>query len=70
MADDSAASTSVDGKFVQELAAANGLALTPERAADLIPAVRAILDADAQLATLDLSALPAAGLPWAARREE
>ena len=54
----------VDAELVRTLAAANGLSLTTERAADLVSALQAILDADAQLTALDLGALPAAGLPW------
>jgi hypothetical protein len=53
-----------NAEFIQALAAANGLALTPERAADLIPAVQAILDADAELVALHLGVLPTTGLPW------
>jgi hypothetical protein len=53
-----------DIEFIQALAAANGLTLAPERAADLIPAVQAILDADAKLSVLHMGALPTTGLPW------
>ena len=59
------AARTVDAATVRLLAAANGLELMPERAAALVRYVQDILAADAALAKLDLSTLPAAGLPWA-----
>ena len=58
----------VDVTVVQTLAAANGLNLAAERAADLVPALRTILAADAQLTELNLDAYAAAGLPWESRQ--
>jgi len=55
----------VEIETVRQLAALNGLDLTPARAAELAPFVQDILAADRELAALDLGALPAAGLPWA-----
>ena len=60
----------VDGDTVKTLAAASGLVLSSERAADLVPALLRILEADAQISELDLSAFPASGLPWAYLTEE
>ncbi len=58
--------TQVDADFVQRLAAVNGYELAAERAELLLPAVRAVLAVDAQLAVLELAHWPTAGLPWAA----
>lgn len=55
----------VDVATVRMLAAANGLDLAPERAADLAPFVQGILAAGAALARLDLHTLPITGMPWA-----
>ena len=65
MAGKSNTTPAVDAATVRLLAATNGLDLTPERAAALVRYVQGILAADAALAKLDLSTLPAAGLPWA-----
>lgn len=56
--------TPIDGKFVQQLAALNGLNLTIERAEALLPVLHILLAVDAQVAALDLDKLPAIGLPW------
>jgi hypothetical protein len=65
MAGKSNATPVVDAATVRLLAATNGLDLTPERVAALAPYVPGILAAGEALSALDLSTLPAAGLPWA-----
>jgi hypothetical protein len=57
--------TLIDTAAVQRMAVHNGVQLDPDRAADLVPFVQSLLEADARLAALDLGTLPAAGLPWA-----
>jgi hypothetical protein len=59
----------VDTALVQTLAASNGLNLTEERAADLVPALQVILDFDVQLRDLGLGAFPVVGLPWGDSQE-
>lgn len=53
-----------DVGLIQQLAALQGLRLTPEQAGALLPALAMILTADAQVAELGLDELPAVGLPW------
>ncbi|MEZ4865964.1 MAG: hypothetical protein R3C14_31910 [Caldilineaceae bacterium] len=50
--------------LIQQLAALQGLALTPDRAATLLPALSELLAVDVRIAALDLATLPAVGLPW------
>jgi hypothetical protein len=60
----SCAKVTVTAELVQALATANGLPLALERAAPLVPALQAILDADLAISALPIHTLPAVGLPW------
>ena len=56
--------TPIDANMIRQIAQANGLALSPERAEALLPAVRELLAVDAKIAALHLAQLPATGLTW------
>lgn len=62
----STAQPTVTAELIRQLAAANGLALTLERAATLVPALQAILATDQAIAALPIHTLPITGLPWEA----
>lgn len=56
--------------LVRQFARLAGLDLTPERAADLVPLLRPVLEGDARIAGLDLGPLSALGPPWGEERGE
>lgn len=49
---------------VRQVAALAGLDLTPERAADLVPALLPMFEGDARIAALGLGTLSPLGTPW------
>jgi len=57
----------IDANFICQIARANGLDLSLERAEALLPAVRDLLAVDTQIANLHLQALPAIGETWEPR---
>ena len=57
--------TDLDANFIRQIARANGLELSLERAEALLPALRELLTVDAQIAKLPLYTLAAIGQPWA-----
>lgn len=54
----------VNAKLVAKLAALNGLELSLQRAAPLVPVLRELLEVDRQIADLQLERLLPVGLPW------
>lgn len=56
--------TEVDVQTVRQLARLAGLDLTVDRAAELVPALKAMLKTDGRIVDLGIETLPATGLPW------
>ena len=57
--------TNLDANFIRQIARANGLEVSLERAEALLPALRDLLAVDAKIAKLSLHTLSAVGQPWA-----
>ena len=58
------AAADLDIEFIRQIARANGLDLSRERAEALLPALRELLAVDVKVAALQLDRLPAVGLLW------
>jgi hypothetical protein len=54
----------VDVQTVRQIARLAGLELPADRASELVPALKAMLEADGRVVALGIERLPATGLPW------